>query len=350
MSTVVYDLETYPNCFLATFKPIPEGRGRIFEISVRRDDSAALRKYLSTLASMIGFNNLSFDWPILNYFIENPDCTYKDLYQMCEIIIHSEDKFEHIIWNPIIPQIDLYKIHHFDNPAKATSLKKLEFNMRSELVQDLPFPVGAPLTYSEIDELIKYNCHDVLQTEKFYWLSQDKIKQRRDINPNWINQSDSGIGRKYFERALMEAGVYLHRGGTPRPDGVRLADVIFPYLHFRTPSIHEALRKFKQVVVYDKIKENGKTVRIGELDGEEFVGDEIGKVFKKYEFELDGLIVTMALGGAHASMKKAVIENVDILDLDVTSFYTSLSIVNRIFPEHIGPIKVSKRNIREQDA
>ena len=330
MTVVTYDTEEYPNVFTATFKPIDGGRGRIFEISDRRNDSSALREYLGTLTCMIGFNNMGFDWPILNYFLENPGCTANDLYGMCCRIITGE-RFEYIIWEPAIPQIDLFKIHGFDNPARSTSLKKLEFNMRSELVQDLPFPVGVALSYDEINTLIAYNCHDVNQTEKFFWLSQDKIKQRQDINPAWINQSDTGLGRKYFERALLEAGIWLKKGGTPRPDGVDLGDVIFPYVRFQTPVLQEALGLFKRMTVNETEKDIGgrmKTVRTGSVDGVEI---------KEHTFELDGLTVTMGLGGLHASRDSVVVEGVDIEDLDVTSFYPSLSIVNRVFPEHFGP-------------
>ena len=44
----------------------------------------------------------------------------------------------------------------------------LEFNMLSDNIEDLPFPVGKHLTHSEIDVLKKYNLHDVLETKKFY--------------------------------------------------------------------------------------------------------------------------------------------------------------------------------------
>ena len=53
----------------------------------------------------------------------------------------------------IFPQIDLFKIHHFDNKAKSTSLKMLEFNMKSHNIEDLPFPVGHALTEAEMDVL-----------------------------------------------------------------------------------------------------------------------------------------------------------------------------------------------------
>ena len=49
----------------------------------------------------------------------------------------------------------LYEVitHHFDNKARATSLKVLEFNMRSDSIEDLPFKVGATLTRDQVDVL-----------------------------------------------------------------------------------------------------------------------------------------------------------------------------------------------------
>ena len=38
-----------------------------------------------------------------------------------------------------VDQLDLFLIHHFDNRARSTSLKVLEFNMRADNISDLPF-------------------------------------------------------------------------------------------------------------------------------------------------------------------------------------------------------------------
>ena len=67
-----------------------------------------------------------------------------------------------------VTQIDLFKIHHFDNKARATSLKVLEFNMRSDSIEDLPFRVGTVLTREQVEVLKKYNQHDVSMTKAFY--------------------------------------------------------------------------------------------------------------------------------------------------------------------------------------
>ena len=57
----------------------------------------------------------------------------------------------------LVEQIDLFKIHHFDNMARSTSLKLLEFNMRLASVKDLPFPVGSTLTRDQVVMLKEYN-------------------------------------------------------------------------------------------------------------------------------------------------------------------------------------------------
>lgn len=344
---IVYDLESFPNVFTACFKPVGEPGGVLFEISDRRRDNAALWHYVAKADKLIGFNNMGFDWPLLAHFMENPNCDAEALYQKCQRLIGG-DRFTNTIWNPTIPQIDLYLIHHFNNRAKSTSLKKLQFNMRSEKVQELPFEVGTHLSDDEIDVLLRYNAHDVLQTEKFYLASRDKIELREAIEPDWMNQSDTGLGRKYFIRELEGAGVrtrYFDEAAgrsmpviTMRPEGVRLADVIFPYIRFHTPVLAAALDFYKRLTVVDVFEETGKAKRLGYLDGRVVVAEDgDGETIQSYEFELDGITITMGYGGIHGSLNRKLVEGCDILDLDVTSFYPSISIQNQVFPAHLGP-------------
>jgi hypothetical protein len=323
----IYDLETFPNAFLAGFLPVDGSQGRIFEISDRRRQNSALWNYVARLERMVGFNNMAFDWPVLDYFMRNSDCSAADLYAVAMAIIGNDDRNASVIWRPEIPQVDLFRVHHFDNPARATSLKKLEFNMRSELVQNLPFENGTCLSWDEIDVLMGYNAHDLRQTLKFWHISKPMLDLREAINPDWINQSDTGLGRKFFERRLTERGIYLQKGGTFRPDGVSLGEVIFPYLQFKTPVLQEARALMSRVHVVDVIQEDGKSKRLVTLDG---------KPFKNYSFEFAGLTVTMGIGGLHAGMESVILTDCDIEDIDATSFYPSVSIVNRIYPEHLG--------------
>jgi hypothetical protein len=228
---IVYDLESFPNAFTGCFTPVDSDQGVWFEISTRRRDNQALWQYVASLDCMVGFNNLHFDWPLLNFFMSNPGVGPLELYEKCQAIILGE-RFEHTIWNPVIPQIDLFLIHHFNNRAKATSLKKLQFNMRATSIQGLPYAPGTYLNDAEIDRVLAYNGHDVLRTKDFHRASLDKIALREAIEPDWMNQSDTGLGRKFFERELNGFGVPTRARDescrtrpivTMRPDGVRVA-------------------------------------------------------------------------------------------------------------------------------
>ena len=162
MKRVVYDLETFPNCFTAAFEDVDSDETWMFEISDFLDQSNELLGFLDYLAKnnieMVGFNNVGFDYPILHLFIAlGTTATAKQLYDKCQAIIGDQDenKFLHLIYpgDRRIKQIDLYKIHHFDNRARATSLKSLEFNMGMDNIQDLPFPVGTILNEEQIEVL-----------------------------------------------------------------------------------------------------------------------------------------------------------------------------------------------------
>ncbi|MGL5729173.1 MAG: hypothetical protein ACRCYD_15135, partial [Plesiomonas sp.] len=143
------------------------------EISDRRNDWVAFSEFVHGLgrsgARGVGFNNLGFDYPVVHWIVHNIGCTVAGIYQHAMSIIKSDDKFGSMIWDSdmIFPQIDLYKICHFDNKAKSTSLKALEIVMRSRNVRDLPFPVGTILDDAQKDVLLSYNKHDVTETLKF---------------------------------------------------------------------------------------------------------------------------------------------------------------------------------------
>ena len=128
---------------------------------------------------MVGFNNEGFDYLVLHHLISifrstgTFSCT--DAYEKTKQLFALDwnDRFNHMIWSDqrLVKQVDLFKIHHFDNVARSTSLKKLEIAMRSWSVQDLPYDPDEDLTFEQMDKLIEYMCHDVRETIKFYFHS-----------------------------------------------------------------------------------------------------------------------------------------------------------------------------------
>src|ERR1043166_5889004 len=117
----LYDLETYPNCFLFAGKFYGQNQVYRFEISDRVNQRDALMQHLSYLQSfgaiMVGFNNLNFDYPILHELLVNQfNFSAMHAYLQATKIIETQQKgFSAIGFKDRkIPQIDLYKINHFD--------------------------------------------------------------------------------------------------------------------------------------------------------------------------------------------------------------------------------------------
>jgi predicted PolB exonuclease-like 3'-5' exonuclease len=273
----IYDLETYPNIF--TFATIfANGKGkRVFEISDRRNDVEEmldfLRKVKKAKHRLVGFNNVGFDYPVLHYILEKSKKSYDEkkplvisaaeIYsKVCKIFEQAKfNKFVSAIRSDDtkIPQVDLFKIHHFDNKARMTSLKVLEFNMRSRNIEDLPFPVGMRLNDKQKDVLIEYNHHDVMETLKFYHHSMDAIKLRSELTVQFgfdcTNYNDTKIGKELFVNRLEQAkpGIcYKMEKKGPRMvrkmqqtkrEFINLGECILPYIKFERPEF-EAIRKW----------------------------------------------------------------------------------------------------------
>jgi hypothetical protein len=333
----VFDIETYPNVFTLAVEHAYMPFTWLFEISDYRNDSREIVLFLDHLndkgARMIGFNNLGFDYPVLHMLYRMGEATALDLYNKAMAIIGNQgddDRWTHQVFpsDRIVQQIDLFKIHHFDNKAKSTSLKLLEFNMRSDTIEDLPFPVGSMLEVDQIEVLKKYNQHDVKQTKKFYHETLDMIRFRETLaerfeNKDWLNFNDTKIGKEFFVMKLEKSGIPCYQygadGRTPRQTKrpvIHLRDCVLPSISFDQPEFTRVLNWLKQQ-------------SISETKG----------VFKDLTATVNGFTFVFGLGGIHGSIESTVIESDDehtVIDLDVASYYPNLAIANGFYPAHLG--------------
>jgi hypothetical protein len=341
----IYDTEIFPNCFLLNAVEATTGHCESFEISNYYNDSDALRSWLiklkATSSRMIGFNNLAFDYPLLHAFLAGCN-TAPLLYEKAQAIIDSEDKFAHMVWpsDRHIPQIDLLKIHHFDNVARMTSLKTLEFNMRMMNISDLPFEIGQMLNREQINTLRTYCWNDIDATKAFYEVSKEKIHFREQLSEKYqrdfMNHSDVKIGKEIFQISLEASGVQCYdyspgTGRTPRQTQrpqIRLADCVPDYVHFGTN--------------FEDIRSHFQHTTISHTKG----------VFDNLTVTVGGLEFKFGTGGLHASVDKASFvadDEMMIYDVDVTSLYPSVAIENNYYPAHLGSRFVEVyRQLREQ--
>lgn len=278
----IWDLETYKNCFTFGIVRADGKFPQVFEVSDRKNDTKRIMdclRFLSTKKqSLVGFNNRGFDYPIIHEIMqlaikakrkgEEFNLTARVGYDLAQKQIDSfKDGFGSTINtnDELIKQIDLFKIHHFDNKAKSTSLKMIEFNMRSETIEDLPYSPHKDLTSEQMDEIVKYNLHDVMKTLEFYWESYDMIAFREqlgsEIGLDLTNHSDSKIGSDYFINLLEKnkPGTCYKMQGHKRVTNrtirknIVIKDCLFDYYDFERPEFIAIKDWFsKQVITETK--------------------------------------------------------------------------------------------------
>ena len=272
----VYDLECMSNLFTYTGYDRTEDKWYQFVIHKTRNDYLDLMKHLfRSPLLMVGYNNLGYDYPLLHHLINHYD-EYKTmdgatlasrLYQKSQEIIDMEfsviaDK------NTRIPQLDIYKVHHWDNAAKATSLKHCEMAMRMDNIEEMPFNHTYWVTaQDEIDKVLAYNKHDVRatnilldytvgKTNHTVYKNKNKIELRqllsRNFNVNLLNHNDVKIGedlvfKLYSEKAEVPQYI-LKKQRTPRPI-IHLKDCIPSYVNFKTKIFNNILAKWRNTSI-----------------------------------------------------------------------------------------------------
>lgn len=329
----VYDVESFRNFFCCGFRrpTDPPEIGYIFEISERRNQAYELVAFLSRCRRLIGFNNFLYDWVMIDHFLRLMSAgivpTAEEMRRKSDQIVGTPwpRRYDNAIWNPSIPQIDMFLMLHLDRAG--VGLKQTEFTLRRRRVCDMPFDVNAWLTPQQMDEALVYNAEDISSTGELFIECQGDVKLRESFGPEWLNYNDGKLGSKFFERELQAAGVRLYEreryGGrrrprqTPRPDGVRLADVVLPFIRFVRPDLMLKLEEIRDT----KIEEGGTRG-----------GLEVPFYFQDME-------VLVKLGGIHGSAKRRAIHagSHRLLDVDVTGYYPNIAIVHGVYPEHLGP-------------
>jgi len=160
--TEIYDIETLSNCF--TYSAVDRDSDNIvkFVIWKGKNDLYDLLVHLTTVKGMIGFNSINFDYPVMHYIIKerekliqmDGDKIAKLIYKKAQSVISQEYSAVKET-EVLIPQLDLFRVWHYDNKARMTGLKKLEIAMCFPNVQDMPYSHEYTIkTEKEVEEIL----------------------------------------------------------------------------------------------------------------------------------------------------------------------------------------------------
>lgn len=179
----VYDYETLANCFIAVFQHYKdEDQRKVFVICNDRNDLPDMHTFLQNSAQNkewhISYNGLAFDAQITHYILDHYNTLQTMqatqvanlLYHYAQEVIRRSDAREFQDYPPNrmkIRQIDLFKMNHWDNPAKSSSLKWLQYSMDWINVEEMPHHHSEPVTTDEeLQDIISYCINDVRSTSR----------------------------------------------------------------------------------------------------------------------------------------------------------------------------------------
>lgn len=330
----IHDIETFSNLFVYCDIDRDSGEERTFVLWKDVNQINDLVEYLGEGHKLVGYNSSVFDGQVLTYIQNN---AWKWRNQSSDYIVRSIYRFAQELirdashggyppfreWQLTNKQLDLLKMWHYDNPARFTRLKDLQIAMDWEKVVDTPLEHSIDIdNWEDVKSVIDYCLNDIRSTYAFYNHSRELIDMRRSLSDlfglNLTNANDPKIGSEIFAKLLSEKMdihiAELKQMRTHR-SSIDFGEIILDYIHFTNPLLKNLLEVFKKTVVTQT------------------------KGAFKQSIKLNGFTFDLALGGIHGCVKSGVYEEdaeYGILDIDVTSFYPNLAIVNGFHPEHLG--------------
>jgi hypothetical protein len=334
----VMDYETLVNCFVGVFQHYKDDSiSEIFVINQDQNDLPKFIEFLNKCVQLnqwhISYNGLAFDAQISQHIIKNQRKllsltgleTAQYIYKLAQDIITRSDRGEFQEFAPRqlkIRQIDLFKMNHWDNKAKMSSLKWIQYSMDWMNVEEMPHHHTAPVENAEqLQDVTQYCINDVLSTKKILEHSKEQIELRKTLTNEYgidlYSASEPRISKELFlfflEQKLGWDKAEIKRLRTKR-DEIYLGQCILPYVKFQTPEfqkIHDYFRTKVVTSTKDKLK---------------------------YTLDYKGVKTDYGLGGIHGAKDSGVYEahpGWTILTSDVTSFYPNLAIKNKFHPAHL---------------
>jgi len=343
---IVSDLETYLEMFLCMCYDPQENEWHRFEVSAWKNELDGMIKYIEEHENyyFVYYNGIRFDSQVLEFIIRNYHLWIdKSKLEICAIISQLAADVIHDANYNVFPRyreenlsfkiLDPYEIAHYSNKNRMVSLKRLEFEMDMENIEETPVDFKkVNLTREDCVSVIGYCKNDCVALYKFYnviigdtehplYKDNNQVQLRLDIEEEFgikcLNFSDSKIGdemiKKFYcqEKRILPSD--LPKKGTFRKS-IAVKACIAPYIEFKTPQLQDFLKGLKKEVIKPK--------------------DEFKKKIKFYN-----VVYSFMRGGLHSENAPHVFEAKDdmfITDWDVSSYYPAIIINNDKFPIHLG--------------
>ena len=251
----VMDYETMVDCFVAVFEDYKADDTHVFVISNLRNDIIPLLKFLKDNLKFdqwhISFNGINFDSQITQHillnarrlaYMEGGDIA-AELYAEAQDTIARKDAGEFAKYSPkdlLIKQIDVFKLNHWDNKAKLSSLKWIQYSMDWENIVDMPLHHTHSIkSQAEQDMVVEYCINDVRSTKEIMVRSTELIRLRKTLSEeydlNLYSASETKISKELFLMFLSKkTGIkkYELRQMRTIRERIVVKDILLSYISF----------------------------------------------------------------------------------------------------------------------
>lgn len=333
---IVFDIEVLKNVFTCTCKNTDTKQITVFEISPRRVDIQGLVTFFYEDYYFVGYNNIHYDNPILNYIIMLYNKHYfnsystreltESVFRMSQLVIDKNSDFD--LWKEYkyarnFLSIDLLTMLY--SKALRVSLKEMQVTMQYKNVEEFVVDWHQDLPEKDIDRLISYNINDVESTEELLYRCKDllelRIETEKDFGLPCLSLDRVNLGDRLLQLKVMEkTGLnkkQLENMKSPA-NYVDLEKVIFPWIKFESPILQKKLTDMKN-------QHNVSPGRKGYIN----------------TFIFGEMKVTIGVGGIHGDNGTCIIKpNEDelLLDSDVNSLYPSLMRMYHLYPPKLKDV------------
>ncbi|GIU70097.1 MAG: hypothetical protein KatS3mg002_1333 [Candidatus Woesearchaeota archaeon] len=372
----IHDIEIYNDMSFAIYKKVKEDKIIYFDLVKDKSKHKAFfeKNFLIDKNYLVGFNNWSFDIPVIITFNEINTNTIDRLKEIVsfiidlprdwsykKVIIETFNKFmkkdkSRFLYKHYISSlnvIDLYKMNKWDDDSRRASLKWIAANMNSSNIKETPYDFNDNIKDSEqkIQECIEYCINDVYETEKILIRNREDIKMRIELNnllnegkvPNsFLSLSNTAIGSKIILDEI-----------------VKIKNKSIKQIKAEAKKVEYIFDTWKDII-FDNVKEYLTNNRELHNILKSFTNGILHRN-KEYsiEFKFENTLtketfsdIKLAKGGGHGLLSPGMVyssSDTIILDFDVASYYPSIVLSYGLFPRNIGEeFKEVYKNIRDK--
>lgn len=328
-ATLVFDVETYPNVWMVSFKCVETGRVVVFADTPDGRFNRSKLNFVLYNFRLVGFNSRSYDIPMITLALYG--ASVERLKEASDLIVDADDTGERFGYKEFVEEFGVKPIqcNHIDlidvAPLKA-SLKLYSGRLHCRQMQDLPFDPSTHLTPEEFEIVLYYNVNDLDNTQLLYEDLKPQLKLREQLSEEYgidlRSRSDAQIAEHVISHECEKINGYWARRPQIAPGTIYHYQVP-DFVCFRTEQLQTML-------------DNLRTT--------DFIISEKGRPKNDY---LHGLklyigrgVYRMGVGGLHSS-ESCVAHRAEngylLIDRDVASFYPMIILNLGLFPKHLGP-------------